>query len=587
MTSHARQTSNVRRTLALLAAQPGLLVASIFLSAVVVVSTLLLPVLSGEALDCIVGKGQLDSSRLMQVLTYMGIAIVVTALSQFALNEVSNRLVYGLMRDLRTKAFNKLERLPLAYLDTHPAGDITSRVVTDIEQLSQGLLLGIQQLLVGILTIGITLFFMFQLDPITSLVVVCLTPISAVVTSQLVRKSRLYFTEQNECRAKMTSFVEEMVGGISTLRLFKMLQPASKTFNEIDETLGEAMLRSVFVSSLSNPATRFVNSLVYAGVCVSGAIAVVTRGVTVGGLSAFLSYANQYSKPFNDISSVLSELQNSFACAERVFTLLDEAEIQAELEGYTKLENIKGKVELKDICFSYNPGHEILHELSLSAQPGQTVAIVGPTGCGKTTLINLLMRFYDPDTGSICVDGVDTSRATRASVREHWGMVLQDAWVAAGSIRDNIAMGKPSATDAEIEEAAQRALAHPFIMRLPYGYDTQLSEGGSELSAGQRQLICIARLMLARPPMLILDEATSSIDTRTEQRVQEAMLRLMEGRTSFVVAHRLATIRSADLICVMVEGRIIEQGTHDELLAAQGFYTELYNAQFAHNMDLF
>ncbi len=587
MNSQQRRTSNVRRTLALLAAQPGLLVASMFLSVVVVVSILLLPVLSGEALDCIVGTGQLDSLHLMRVLGYMGIAIVSTALSQFALNEVSNRLVYGLMRDLRTKAFNKLARLPLAYLDTHPAGDITSRVVTDIEQLSQGLLLGIQQLLVGILTICITFFFMFQLDATTSLVVVCLTPISAVVTAQLVRKSRMYFTEQNERRAQMSSFAEEMVGGIPTLRLFKRLQTASASFNEIDGALGEAMLRSVFVSSLSNPATRFINSLVYAGVCVSGAIAVVTRGVTVGGLSAFLSYANQYSKPFNDISSVLSELQHSFACSERVFALLDEAEIKAEPEGYSELDNIKGQVELEGVCFGYKPGHEILHELSLIAQAGQTVAIVGPTGCGKTTLINLLMRFYDPDAGSICVDGIDTSQATRASVRKHWGMVLQDAWVASGSIRDNIAMAKPSATDAEIEEAAQRALADSFIMRLPYGYDTQLSEGGRELSAGQRQLICIARLMLARPPMLILDEATSSIDTRTEQRVHEAMLRLMEGRTSFVVAHRLATIRNADLICVMAAGRIVEQGTHDELLAAQGFYKELYHAQFAHTRDLF
>ena len=572
---------SVARTLALMGAHPGLVAACAVLSVVVVASTLVLPVLSGAALDGIVGAGAVDFARVERMLALMGVAICVTALSQWALTDVSNRLVYGLMYELRARAFGKLSRLPLSYLDSHPSGDVASRIVTDVEQLSMGLLLGLQQLLTGVLTIVVTLAFMFGLDPLTTGVVVCVTPLSALVTSFIVRRSRAYFTEQNERRGAMAAIADEMVRGASTVRAFGMADEVCRRFDEADASLGDAMRRAVFVSSTANPSTRFVNSLVYAGVCVFGALAAIGGSVTVGGLSAFLSYANQYSKPFNDISSVLSELQNSFSSAERIFELLDEPEVELEGEGCLRLDEVRGKVVLEDVRFSYQRGREVLHGVSLAAEPGQTVAIVGPTGCGKTTLINLLMRFYEVDSGRILVDGVDERAVSRESLRSQWGMVLQEPWVAAGTIRDNIAMGRPEASDEEVAAAARRALADPFIRRLPKGYGTVLEPGGRELSAGQRQLLCIARLMLALPPMLILDEATSSIDTRTEQRVHEAMLRLMEGRTSFVVAHRLSTIRSADLICVMRDGRVAERWTHEELLAADGFYAELYRAQFA------
>lgn len=570
----------VLRTFRLMLPYKRLVAATVVLSVVVSTSTLVLPILSGQAIDAIVGEGNVDLLAVEQKLAWMAFAIAVTSISQWFLTDASNRLVYDLTRDLRTRCFDKIQHLPLAYLDAHPSGDLVSRVVNDIDMLATGLLLGLQQLLTGVLTIILTLVFMFRLDPYVTLVALCITPLSFLVATFIARKSYVHFGRQNVSRGQLTALVEETIGGIATVRDYDAGAILCKKFDELDESFRKAGFKATFFSSCVNPSTRFVNNLIYAGVCLAGAIRAVGGFVTVGDLSAFLSYANQYTKPFNDISAVVSELQGSFACSDRVFQLLDQPEVDPDPEGAVVMGKAKGAVEIKDVRFSYVPGREVLHGIKLSAKPGQTIAIVGPTGCGKTTLINLLMRFYDADSGTISVDGVPIEDVTRTSLRANWGMVLQDAWVAGGTVRDNICMGRPDATDEEVRKAAEAASASAFIERLPNGYDTVLEPGGKGLSAGQRQLLCIARVMLARPAMLILDEATSSIDTRTELRVQEAMGKLMEGRTSFVVAHRLSTIRSADLICAMRDGRVVETGTHEELLAKDGFYASLYRAQF-------
>ena len=574
------KSSGISRLLAMMRPYRVQLVLGFLLSAGVVVSTLMLPVLSGAAVDAMLGAGVVNFTVVYQQLSAMCVALSVTALCQWLMTDVFNAVVYGLMYDLRCAAFDKIQRLPLAYLDAHPSGDVVARVITDIEQISSGLLLASQQLFVGLLTIVLTLAFMFSLDVRTTIIVICVTPLSLVLASFMARKAYSYFQEQTQARGAMTSVVSEMLEGLSTVRLFAAEHEAEQRFEDADWHLGEASLMAVFISAVVNPATRFVTALVFAGVCASGALSAIAGGISVGGLTAFLAYANQYTKPFNDISGVVSELQNSIACAERVFDFLDEEEVEADSPRALELGDVAGSVAIRDLDFAYDPARPLIRGLSLEATPGQMVAIVGPTGCGKTTLINLLMRFYDPQAGSIEIDGRDIRTITRSSLRAGWGMVLQDAWIADGTVHENIAMGKPEATREEVEAAAREAFADTFIQQLPSGYDTLLEGAGEALSAGQRQLLCIARVMLAVPPMLILDEATSNIDTRTEQRIQAAVNKLMEGRTSFVVAHRLSTIRNADKILVMRDGSIVETGTHEELLAAGGFYAHLYHAQF-------
>ena len=578
--SSTRKPSTLRRLAGLMGQHAPLVAGALACAVVVTVSTLELPVLTGDAVDLMLGPGQVDFAGLRSVLARMALAICVTALSTFLLSELSNRVVYALVHDLRVASFDKLQVLPLSYLDGHASGDVVSRVVTDIEQLSQGLLLGFQQFFTSVLTIVLTLVFMLSMNVGITLVVVVLTPVSMLVAGFIARKSYVHFREQTERRGAMTALVGEMLEGAPTVRLYDRQDEVAARFCEVDEALGQATFRAVFFSSATNPSTRFVNSLVYAGVGVFGALAAIRGALTVGGLSAFLAYANQYTKPFNDISNVVSELQSSLACAERVFELLDQEQITPDVPGARVLEEAEGSVVLQDVEFSYTPDVPLIRDLSVDAWPGHTIAIVGPTGCGKTTLINLLMRFYDVRGGSICVDGTDVRELQRASLRASWGMVLQDAWIANGTVHENIALGKPDATREEVVAAAREAFADGFIRRLPQGYDTVLEADGNGLSAGQRQLICIARIMLARPAMLILDEATSSIDTRTELRVQAAVGKLMEGRTSFVVAHRLSTIQNADLICVMRDGRIVERGNHEQLLEAGGFYKQLYESQF-------
>lgn len=574
------KSSGISRLLAMMRPYRTKLVLGFLLSAGVVVSTLMLPVLSGAAVDAMLGAGAVNFTVVYQQLSAMCVALSATALCQWLMTDVFNAVVYGLMYDLRCAAFDKIQRLPLAYLDAHPSGDVVARVITDIEQISSGLLLASQQLFVGLLTIVLTLAFMFSLDVRTTIIVICVTPLSLVLASFMARKAYSYFQEQTQARGAMTSVVSEMLEGLSTVRLFAAEHEAEQRFEDADWHLGEASLMAVFISAVVNPATRFVTALVFAGVCASGALSAIAGGISVGGLTAFLAYANQYTKPFNDISGVVSELQNSIACAERVFDFLDEEEVEADSPQALELGDVAGSVAIRDLDFAYDPARPLIRELSLEAAPGQMVAIVGPTGCGKTTLINLLMRFYDPQAGSIEIDGRDIRTITRSSLRAGWGMVLQDAWIADATVHENIAMGKPEATREEVEAAAREAFADTFIQQLPSGYDTLLEGAGEALSAGQRQLLCIARVMLAVPPMLILDEATSNIDTRTEQRIQAAVNKLMEGRTSFVVAHRLSTIRNADKILVMRDGSIVETGTHEELLAAGGFYAHLYHAQF-------
>ena len=574
------RTATLRRVLSFLAPHGLALVASLLLAAAVVVSTLLVPVLSGQAIDRVGGPGEVDFPGLAGVLRKLAAAVLATCMSQWLLTAVTNRVAYDVVFDMRDRAFSKLQRLPLSYIDSHRHGDVVNRIVTDVDQFSCGLVMTFQQFFTGALTIALTLWFMFRLNAIVTVVVVCVTPLSILAAKLIAGRGYAYFHDQSTQRGELTSIAEEYVGGMPVVETFDAQQIALGRFTDADARLAQASFRAVFYSSLINPTTRFVNSLVNAGVGIFGALAAIDGTLTVGGLTAFLNYANQYTKPFNDISEVVTELQNSLACAARLFDLLDEEEEVPDAADAIELRDVRGEVRLEDVCFSYVPGRPLIQHFSLEARPGMRVAIVGPTGCGKTTLINLLMRFYDVDSGQILVDGHDVRDVTRASLRASYGMVLQETWVKCASVRDNIALGKPDATDEDVRRAAEDAFADDFIARLPHGYDTVLDGEEASISAGQRQLLCIARAMLACAPMLILDEATSNIDTRTEVKVQEAFERLMKGRTSFVVAHRLSTIRNADAIVAMRDGHVVELGTPDELLAKGGFYASLYRSQF-------
>lgn len=576
----SKNSGTIKRVLSLFLPHKAALVATAVLTVAVVVGTLLLPILSGEAVDYIVGPGEVDYESLVVTLVEIAVTLAVTAVCQWGLTAVTNRLVYRVVRDLRMQAFNHLQDLPLSYLDKQGRGDLASRIVTDADQLTNGLVMGFQQLPTGILTVVVTLIFMFALNAKIALVVALLTPISILSARWIATHSSKHFTGQTKIRGELTSLVEEMVGGISAVETFGVEDEVCERFERTDAELGQESLKAVFLSSLVNPTTRFANALVYAAVGIYGAFVVLDGGITVGGLSAFLGYADQYAKPFNDISGVATELQNSIACAERLFALIDEPVEEPDAVNATIITSPAGKVELDHVAFGYEPSRLVLTDIDLTVRPGMRIALVGATGCGKTTLINLLMRFYDVNSGAVRVDSYDVRDCTRESLRSSWGMVLQDTWIRRASVRDNIALGYPDATQEEVEQAAREAYAHDFICRLPQGYDTIL-DGSSSLSAGQRQLLCIARVMLAQPKMLILDEATSNIDTRTEVLVQRALNRLMEGRTSFVVAHRLSTVRDADLICVIDNGRIAEQGTHEELLERGGLYAEIFESQFA------
>lgn len=571
----------LRRILHYIRPYTALVVLSLLLSALTVGLTLYVPILTGRGVDYIVGEGQVDFAGLMAVITGILLSIAVTAAAQWIMNHINNKITYRIVRDLRVQAFNHLQELPLSYVDRHSSGDLLSRVITDIDQFSDGLLLGFTQLFTGVATIVGTILFMLGINPWITLVVVVLSPMSFLVADFISKKSFTMFKKQSETRGELTGFTNEMLGGIKVVQAFGHQDEANKEFDEINKRLSEYSLKATFFSSITNPATRFMYSAIYAGVAIAGCFSVMGGMLTVGQLSSFLSYTNQYTKPFNDITGVLTEFQNSIASAARVFELIDEPAAPAEPADAVVLTEPEGCILLKDVDFSYTPGVPLIQDLNLSVKPGQRIAIVGPTGCGKTTLINLLMRFYDVQKGSIQVDGHDIRQITRHSLRTSYGMVLQETWLKSASIRDNIAYGRPGASLEEIIEAARKAHAHSFIMRMPEGYDTIITEGGGNLSQGQKQLLCIARIMLCLPPMLILDEATSSIDTMTEIRIQQAFETLMRGRTSFVVAHRLSTIQTADVILVMNKGRIIEQGTHQELLAKQGFYADLYYSQFA------
>lgn len=650
----ADDAKTIRRILHYIQNYRGHVILSILLAAVTVVLTLYIPILTGQAVDTIVGPGEVDWTTLLQILERMGFMILVTAFAQWVMNHINNVVTFRVVQDIRTKAFNHIEELPVSYLDAHPAGDLTSRVITDIDQFSQGLLMGFTQLFTGVLTILGTLVFMLSIEPFITLLVILLTPLSFVVAGQIAKHTYTFFRHQSESRGEITAFTEEMIGNLKVVKAFGHENEAQAEFEKINETLSDYSFKATFVSSLVNPATRCVNSIVYAAVGVSGAVMAIRAFISVGQLVSFLSYANQYTKPFNEISGVVTELQNAIASASRVFEVIDEPAMEpdaadavvlggvagaahetsaaaASMQAGASAEaagektaaqsrtsvatvqesgralsgaetaplrvaanaaggddlsggdigGVRGAVDIEHLWFSYDKTKKLLTDINVHVKPGETVAIVGPTGCGKSTLINLLMRFYDADQGAILVDGLDHRKVTRESLRANFGMVLQETWLKSASIRDNIAYGKPDATMEEIEEAARRAHCDKFIRRMPQGYDTVLGEDGGALSQGQKQLLCIARLMLRLPPMLILDEATSSIDTRTELHIQHAFDRMMEGRTSFIVAHRLSTIRNADLILVMRDGNIVEQGTHDALLARGGFYASLYNAQFA------
>ena len=554
---------------------------SFVLAAVTVALTLYIPILTGDAIDQMIGPGEVDMARILEIVKKIGIAMLVTALAQWIMNTCNNYTCYHVVQDIRRDAFQKLEILPLSYLDQHPAGDIVSRVIADVDTFADGLLMGFTQLFTGVLTIGGTLIFMLIYNIPITLVVVCLTPVSFLVAKFIATHTHDMFQEQSKTRGEQTALIDEMVGNQKVVRMFSRETEVKERFGEINDRLQKCSLKAIFYSSLVNPCTRFVNSLVYAGVGIFGAFLAIRGGISVGRLSCFLRYANQYTKPFNEISGVVTELQNAFVCASRVFALIDqEPQVPEDADAVT-LGEASGNVELKDVCFSYVPEKKLIENFNLSVKPGQRVAIVGPTGCGKTTVINLLMRFYDVNSGSISVDGNDVRHLTRGSLRTNYGMVLQETWLRSGTILDNIRMGKPDATEEEVKAAAKAAHAHSFIKRLPKGYHTVITEDGGSLSQGQKQLLCIARVMLCLPPMLILDEATSSIDTRTEIRIQKAFAKMMEGRTSFIVAHRLSTIREADVILVMRDGNIIEQGNHETLLAQNGFYANLYQSQFA------
>lgn len=554
---------------------------SLVLAAVTVAGTLYIPILTGRAVDLIVSPGQVDFPGIFRLLLQTGIVIGIAAFAQWVMNLCNNHVTYRVVRDIRSEAFRKLQSLPLSYLDAHPTGEVVSRVIADVDQFADGLLMGFTQLFSGIITILGTLLFMLSVNVAITLVVVLITPVSLLVAAFIAKRTYTMFHQQSLVRGEQTGFIEEMIEGQRVVQAFGQEEKAQKRFDEINARLQGCSLRAIFFSSITNPSTRFVNSLVYTGVGVAGALSVIGGGLTVGMLSCFLSYANQYTKPFNEISGVVTELQNALACAGRVFALIEEKPQPPDPVNARTLMDPDGRVQAENVSFSYRRGQPLIENFSLQVKPGQRVALVGPTGCGKTTIINLLMRFYDVDSGAISVDGEDIRLLTRKSLRKNYGMVLQETWLKRGTIAENISYGKPGAAREEIVEAAKAAHAHSFIKRLPKGYDTIIGEGAENLSQGQKQLLCIARVMLSLPPMLILDEATSSIDTRTESRIQRAFQKMMQGRTSFIVAHRLSTIRDADVILVMRDGHIVEQGSHQDLLQKGGFYAELYNSQFA------
>ncbi len=577
------QMETLKKVLTYIKSYRVYLIMSLLFAVVTVASTLYFPVLTGEVIDHILGPGQVEFPVIMELLAKMGVILVLTAAAQWLMNVCNNKITYEVVQDVRREAFAKIEILPLKFIDAHSHGELVSRVIADVDQFADGLLMGFSQLFTGVITILGTLLFMLSINVKITLVVVLVTPVSLFVASFIARRTFSMFMLQSTTRGEQTSLINEMIENQKVVQAFSKEEDVLERFDEINERLETASLRATFFSSLTNPSTRFVNSLVYTGVALVGAfLAMSGRGVlTVGQLSCFLSYANQYTKPFNEISGVVTELQNALACAGRIFALIDEEPQKPEPENARTLADVKGNVDLQHVYFSYSPDKKLIEDFNLKVKPGQRVAIVGPTGCGKTTIINLLMRFYDVDSGSIQVEGEDIREVTRKSLRESYGMVLQETWLKAGTIRENLAMGKPDATEEEILTAAKAAHAHSFIKRLPKGYDTVIGEEGGSLSVGQKQLLCIARVMLCLPPMLILDEATSSIDTRTEMKIQSAFARMMEGRTSFIVAHRLSTIQEADVILVMKDGHILEQGNHQELLEQGGFYSELYNSQFA------
>ena len=575
------QMNTLRKLLRYMRHHLPVLVFSLLFAAVSVVLTLYFPILTGRAIDLILAEGAVDFAAMKQVL-FTGAAVVAgTALAQWLMNICNNHMTYGIVRDIRKDVFDKLGRLPLSYIDGHSHGDVVSRVVADVDTVADGLLMGFTQLFSGVATIIGTLLFMLSVNVKITLVVVIITPLSLFVASFIAKKTFSMFMLQSKTRGEQTALIQEMIGSQKVVQAFGYEKEALSRFDEINQRLQKCSLRAIFFSSLTNPTTRFVNSLVYAAVGVTGALTALSGGITVGSLSCFLSYANQYTKPFNEISGVITELQNALACAARIFELIEEPEEPADAPDAYVLEQADGRVDVENVYFSYDKDKKLIEDFNLHVKPGQRIAIVGPTGCGKTTLINLLMRFYDVDDGTIRVSGYDITDVTRESLRKNYGMVLQETWLKCATVRENLLMGKPDATEEEMIRAAKASHAHSFIMRLPEGYDTVIDEDGGNLSQGQKQLLCIARVMLCLPPMLILDEATSSIDTRTEIRIQEAFLKMMQGRTSFIVAHRLSTIREADVILVMKDGKVIEQGDHNTLLTKNGFYAELYNSQFA------
>ena len=577
----AKHKSTLNRILDYIGVYKWFVLLSLILAALTVATTLYAPILVGAGVDLILGPGNVDFAGLLMILKKIVVVIMITALTQWLMNHINNQITYRVVKDIRTKAFNHLEILPLKYIDSHQYGDVISRIIADIDQFSEGLLMGFTQLFTGVLTILGTLGFMLVVNPVITVVVVLVTPLSLFVASFIAKKTFAMFKLQSQTRGELTSLVDEMVGNEKVVQAFGYEAEAQARFEEINERLRKYSLRAIFFSSITNPATRFVNSMVYASVGVVGAYAAIRGMLSVGQLSIFLSYANQYTKPFNEISGVVTELQNALACAARVFELIDEPPFTPEDADAVELSHVDGSVKLENVAFSYVPESPLIENLNLEVKPGQRIAIVGPTGCGKTTMINLLMRFYDVQGGSIRVSGEDIRHVTRKSLRTSYGMVLQETWLKSGTIRENIAYGKPDAAEDEIIRAAKEAHAHSFIKRMPQGYDTVITEDGGNLSQGQKQLLCIARVMLCLPPMLILDEATSSIDTRTEVRIQQAFATMMQGRTSFIVAHRLSTIKEADVILVMKDGKIIEQGTHEGLLEKRGFYAGLYESQFS------
>ena len=581
MTKLKENNSTLKKVLGRIARYRLNAVLSILLSAVYVGLSLYVPILAGRAIDNVIAPGSVDYAQIMLELTKIAVVAAIAALAQWLMNIITNSMTNYVVKDMRTEAFDRLMKLPLSYIDAHPYGETVSRIIADVDQFADGLLLGFSQLFTGILTIIGTLIFMLSVNAPITLAVVILTPLSLFVARFIARRTHSMFARQGEDRAEQTAFVEEMIGNQKVVQAFAHEQASEERFDEINKCLSESSLQAIFYSSITNPATRFINSLVYAAVGLTGAFAAVAGSITVGGLSAFLSYANQYTKPFNEISGVITEFQNALVCAERIFALIEEPTEEPDAADARVLDHAEGIVRANAVAFSYAADRPLIKCLDLDVKSGERVAIVGPTGCGKTTLINLLMRFYDVNAGSISVDGTDIRNITRHSLRRNYGMVLQETWLKEGTIRDNIVMGKPDATEEEIIAAAKAAHSHGFITRLPKGYDTVIGEDGGSLSQGQKQLLCITRVMLCLPPMLILDEATSSIDTRTEQHIQHAFAQLMQGRTSFIVAHRLSTIKNADMILVMKDGDIIEKGKHDELVARGGFYAALYNSQFA------